>query len=180
MVCKSKRIAVSLATLMIALITLIAFVPSSIHAARDWGGYMWKVQGKRIYEGTVSGRWRTGIRAKADGGAGDTIQMGTTKAVSNSISSSCGISRKGLNASFKFDVSRTWSTTASKSYGLSGKKRGSWWAIRYKPVYKKYKIRVRRYSFTDGRWHRLSKTKWIYAKRFDHFAYKLVKSKAPK
>jgi|GEM_PF-4511010 len=178
--CKGKRIPVAILSLSIAAFTLLAFVPSGVHAAQDWGGYMWKVQGKRSYVGEVSGSWRTGIRARADGGSGDSIQMGSSKTVSNSVSATCGVSKKVLNASFKFDVSRSWSTTASKSYGLTGKKKGSWWAIQYKPVHKKYRLKIRRYSFINGKWHKTSKTKWIYAKRFDHFAYRLVKSNAPK
>ena len=147
--------------------------------AKDWGGYKWKVEGNRIKDGETSGSWRTGIRARADGGPGDSISMSTSKTVSNTVSGSFGISRNVLNGTFKFDVSRSWSASATKAYGLTGKKKGSWWAIQYKPVYKKYKVKVRRYGFVDGTWKKTRKTGWIRAKRFDHFAYRLVKGKSP-
>lgn len=152
----------------------------SSYAARDWGGSMWKIDGKRSYVGEKSGSWKIGIRAKADGSAGDTISMGTSKTVSNSISATYGISKRILNATFKFDVSRQWSVNASKTYGLTGKKKGTWWAIQYKPVYKKYRVKTRLHTYINGKWHRTSNTKYIYARKFDHFAYRLVKSKAPK
>lgn len=161
----------------------IAFSPPAAdraQAARDWGGSMWKIQGGRSFDGQSSGNWRTGIRARADGSAGDTISMGTSESVSNSISANCGISRRVLNATFRFDVSRTWSANASKSYGLSDRKKGTWWAIQYKPVYKNYKVRVRKYTFADGTWKKTARTKWITARKFDFFAYRLVRSKAPK
>lgn len=152
--------------------------PSS--AAKDWGGSTWKIQGGRQSDGQSSGKWRTGIRARADGSAGDTISMGTTKSVSNSVSGTCGISNKVLNATFRFDVSRTWSANASKTYGLSGKKKGTWWAIQYKPVYRNYKALARKYTFADGTWKKTGQTRWITAKKFDHFAYRLVRSSSPK
>ena len=176
---RRKTKACTLMLLLMAMVTLLAFTTES-YAAKDWGGYMWKLKGKRVYIGETSGKWRTGIRAKADGGSGDSIHMGSSKSVSNSISTTLGISRRTLNAAFRFDVSRQWSTTASKTYGLTGKKKGSWWAIKYKPVYKKYKYKSQRYTFSDGKWRKTSATRWIVAKRFDHFAYKLVKTSAPK
>ena len=176
---KGNRILLCTAIISISAFTLLLFAPARADAARDWGGYMWKVEGKRIFVCDTAGKWRTGIRAMADGAPGDSIQMGTSKSVSNSISSTCGLSNKVLNASFKFDVSRSWSATASKTYGLTGKSRGSWWAIQYKPIHKKYKLKVRQYSFINGKWQRTAVTKWLYAKRFDHFAYRLVKSSAP-
>ena len=33
-----------------------------------------------------------------------------------------------------FNVNRQWSSNVNKSYGLTGKKKGAWWAIQYKPV----------------------------------------------
>ena len=163
---KDNRLFVSIATILIAAFTIFASMAPGVHAARDWGGYMWKIEGKRVYVGQISGNWKTGIRARADGGPGDTIQMGSSKSVSNSISATCGISKRVLNATFKFDVNRSWTTTASKSYGLTGKKKGSWWAILYKPVHKKYKVKSRCYSFINGKWQKTNQTKWIYAKRF--------------
>lgn len=154
--------------------------PPQVFAARDYGGTMWKLEGKRISAGESSGGWAIGIRAKADGGAGDSISMGSSKSVSNSVSGNVGIPIKKLNASFQFNVSKTWSTTASKSYGLIGKKKGSWWAIKYKRVYKNYKIKARQYSFYDGKWHKTRNTRWIKAKKFAHFAYQLCSTTAPK
>lgn len=180
MISKGNRHLISLSTLVIALVTTLVYTSSDVTAAKDWGGYMWKIEGKRSYVCEVPGKWRTGIRAKADGEPGDTISMGTSKSVSNSISASCGISKKLLNATFRFDVNRQWSANASKSYGLSKKKKGTWWAIKYKTIHKKYRVKARRYSFHEGRWHKTRTTKWIYAKRFDHFAYKLTKSEAPR
>ena len=175
-----KKVLLVAFALLLSFCTIAPLTGQPAHAARDWGGYMWKIEGKRIYVGQTGGSWKTGIRARADGGSGDTIHMGTSKSVSNSITSTCGISKKNLNSAFSFNVSRSWSTNASKTYGLTGKKKGSWWAIQYKPIHKKYKIKTRQYSFINGKWCKTSKTKWIYAKRFDHFAYRLVKSSAPK
>ena len=141
---------------------------------------MWKVDGKRVYTGESSGSWAIGIRAKADGGSGDSISMSSSKSVSNSLSGNVGISVRQLNAAFQFSVSRQWSASASKTYGLTGKKKGSWWAIQYKRVYKNYKVRARKYAFYDGTWHKTKKTRYIKAKRFSHFAYQLVKSTAPR
>lgn len=180
MICKGNRSYIYISVTLISVLTILSVTSAESHAARDWGGYMWKLEGKRIYTGETSGSWRTGIRAKADGAPGDTIQMGSSKSVSNSISTTCGISKGKLNAAFRFDVSRQWSTTANKTYGLTGKKKGTWWAIQYKPVHKKYKYKTRRYSFIDGRWRKTSQTKWIHAKKFDHFAYRLVRARAPK
>ena len=177
---RSIRITVIALSFILTACSIAPLVSSPSHAAKDWGGYMWKLEGKRIYVGEKSGKWRVGIRAKADGGSSDTISMGTSKSVSNSISTTCGISKKKLNASFKFDVSRTWSTNASKTYGLTGKKKGTWWAIKYKPIYKQYKFKSRRYSFVDGKWKKTSSTKWIFAQRFNHFAYKLTRADAPR
>lgn len=154
--------------------------PAQIHAARDYGGTMWKLEGKRIYTGETSGSWAVGIRARADGDPGDTISMSSSKSVSNSVSGNVDIPLRTLSAKFQFNVSKQWSASASKSYGLSNKKRGSWWSIQYKRVYKNYKIKARQYSFYDGTWHKTKKTKWVRAKRFNHFAYKLISSKAPK
>lgn len=154
--------------------------PPEVYAARDYGGTMWKLEGSRISTGETSGSWAIGIRAKADGSPGDSISMGSSKSVSNSVSGNVGIPIKKLNASFQFNVSKTWSTTASKTYGLTGKKRGTWWAIKYKRVYKTYKIKARQYSYYDGKWHKTKKTRWIRAKKFAHFAYKLSSAKAPK
>ena len=153
--------------------------PPEAFAARDYGGTMWKLEGSRISTGESSGSWAIGIRAKADGGPGDSISMGSSKSVSNSVSGNVGIPLKKLNTSFQFNVSKTWSTTASKSYGLTGKKKGSWWAIKYKRVYRNYKLKARQYSFYDGKWHKTKKTRWIRAKKFTHFAYKLSAAKAP-
>lgn len=154
--------------------------PYEAYAARDWGGYMWKLEGKRVSIGESSGSWNTGIRARADGSSGDTISMGSGKSVSNSISGNVGISRSKLNAAFHFNVTRQWNSSANKTYSLAKKKKGSWWAIQYKRIYKNYKIKARRYSFYDGTWHKTNSTRWIKAKKFDHFAYRLVKSKAPR
>ena len=89
--------------------------PPEVFAARDYGGTMWKLEGSRISTGESSGSWAIGIRAKADGGPGDSISMGSSKSVSNSVSGNVGIPLKKLNTSFQFNVSKTWSTTASKS-----------------------------------------------------------------
>ena len=154
--------------------------PSSAWAARDYGGTMWKLEGKRISTGESSGKWAVGIRAMAEGESGDSISMSTSKSVSNSVSGNVGIPVRKLNASFQFNVSRQWSASASKTYGLSGKKKGSWWAIKYKRVFSNYKIRARQYEFYDGTWHKTKNKKWIRAKKFSHFAYKLSPSTAPK
>ena len=151
-----------------------------VWAARDYGGSMWKLEGSRKSCGNSSGCWAIGIRAKTDGDPGDTISMSSSKTVSNSVSGNVGIPLKKLNTSFQFNVSRQWSASASKTYGLSGKKKGSWWAIKYKRVYNNYKIKARKYEFYDGTWHKTRTTKWIRAKRFTHFAYKLTPVSAPK
>ena len=176
----SRHILLAATALALSLCTLIPLSGSDSYAAKDWGGYMWKIEGKRCYVGQTGGSWKLGIRARADGSSGDTISMGTSKSVSNSITATCGIPKNKLNAAFSFNVSRTWSANASKAYGLSHKKKGTWWGIQYKPIHKQYKVKTRMYSFNDGIWCRTSKTKWIYAKRFDHFAYRLVKCSAPK
>ncbi len=167
-----------------AVMAVTAFVPlvgtDPAFAARDWGGTTWKVDGKRVYTGESYGGWKNGIRARADGSPGDSISMSSGKSVSNSLSGNVGISKSKLNAAFHFNVSRQWSSTASKSYGLTKKKKGTWWKIQYKRVYRNYKIKARMYSFYDGTWHKTRKTKWIKAKKFDHFAYRLVKAKAVK
>ena len=154
--------------------------PCESLAARDYGGDMWKLEGDRIYTGESGGSWAIGIRAQADGDPGDTISMNSSKTVSNSFSGNVGILIKKLNAAFQFNVNRSWNSTASKSYGLSSKKKGTWWAIKYKRVYNNYKVKARQYSFYDGKWHKTKTTRWIRAKRFSHFAYKLVPAKAPR
>ena len=153
--------------------------PSEADAAKDYGGTQWRLDGKRIPTGESGDSWAIGIRAKADGGPGDTISMSSSKTVSNSVSGNVGISLTKLSSTFQFNVSKQWSASASKTYGLTGKKKGSWWCIKYKRVFKNYKVRARKYSFYDGTWHRTRTTKWIRAKKFDHFAYKLSSSKAP-
>lgn len=167
-----------------AVIGLCAVLPASggadVHAARDWGGSMWKLEGKRVRCPSTSGSWHTGIRARADGSPGDTISMSTGKSVSNSLSTSLGIPRSRLNAAFQFNVSCQWTASAGKSYSLERKKKGSWWGLQYKKTYKNYRIRARKYSFYDGRWHRTKTTRWIKARKFDHFAYRLVRARAPR
>lgn len=160
-------------------VILATVYPDGAHAARDYGGYTWKLEGNRIYTGESGGKWAVGIRAKAEGTAGDTISMSSSKSVSNSVSGSLDIPPRKLNAKFQFNVSRQWSASATKAYGLSDKKKGSWWAIKYKRVYRNYKVKARKYSFYDGVWHRTGTTRWVRAKKFAHFAYMLSPSRQP-
>ena len=159
---------------------LPALGASDAYAARDWGGSMWKLEGKRVRCAESSGSWQTGVRSRADASPGDTITMNTGRSVSNSLNASLGIPRSRLNAAFQFNVSHQWTASAGKTYSLEKKKKGSWWAIQYKKTYKNYRIRARKYSFYDGKWHRTGKTRWVRARRFDHFAYRLVRARAPR
>ncbi len=154
--------------------------PEPAFAAKDYGGTKWKVEGSRVYIGESGGKWNTGIRARADGGSGDSISMSTSKSVSNSLSGNVGIPLRKLSAAFQFNVSRQWSASASKSYGLTGKKKGSWWSIKYKRIFRNYKVKAREYAFYDGTWHKTRNTRWIKAKKFSHFAYKLCRASVPK
>ena len=168
---------------VLGILLILLVIPSvsggSVYAARDYGGGLWKIDSGRNRSPDSSGCWKTGIRARVDGGPGDSIAMGSSRSVSNSVSSTLGIPMKKINASFQFNVNRQWSTSVNKTYGLTGKKKGSWWAIQYKPVYRNYRIRARMYRFYDGTWHRTKKTRWIKARRFSHFAYRLVPSGPP-
>ena len=91
-----KRVLLAVTITSLSLCAFLPFVSSQSHAAKDWGGYMWKIEGKRIYLGETAGTWKLGIKARADGSPGDTINMGTSKSVSNSINTTCGISKKQL------------------------------------------------------------------------------------
>lgn len=170
----------TLCVVLMAVLIGAAISPAAVFGARDYGGSKWKLEGSRIYTGETAGHWAVGIRAKADGGPGDTISMSSSKSVSNSVSGSLDIPLRKLNAKFQFNVNRQWSAGASKTYGLSDKEKGTWWAIKYKRTYRNYKVKARQYTFYDGTWHRTRKTKWVKAKKFAHFAYKLSPSKAPK
>ena len=174
---KRMRLIALFAVMTAAVLSVITC--GEVCAARDYGGEMWKIDSGRSRISDSSGSWKTGIRARADGGPGDSIAMGSNRSVSNTVSATLGIPIRKVNSSFMFNVNRQWSSNVNKSYGLTGKKKGSWWAIQYKPVYRNYRVRARRYSFYDGIWHKTKRTRWIKARRFSHFAYRLVPSKAP-
>ncbi|MDO5121851.1 MAG: aldehyde dehydrogenase family protein, partial [Erysipelotrichaceae bacterium] len=60
------------------------------------------------------------------------LTLGCGSSGHNSVSGNVGVPLKKLSAAFQFNVSRQWSASASKTYGLTGKRKGTWWAIKYK------------------------------------------------
>ena len=131
----------------------------------DSGGYWtgWKIYSKTrlsdVYGGTVY---------SVEGWGPGTLTLSQGVSVSNSYTGTLKVTKSALDASMGFNISTTYTKTASYSVTPPS---GQQWQITYKRRYDKWKVQQRYYIHQDGADHYTNTYATVYPKKFDTFSY---------
>lgn len=109
--------------------------------------YKWETYGSKSYVGLSYGSYRNGPSISGTGTLSAQNTIGRSKSITGTFSGT----KKVGNASFTSGLGYTLGHNYSKgiSYSITGQK-GKTKQIRYRPTYKKYKVKQRQYKSCTG------------------------------